>query len=178
LAPDQGVFIAARIALPVDFAGTPTMTPAGWTIHPGWNFLAVPLLRDGTNTPIAAVVTSADLTLREVGGTELTGVERSAVFSGTWWAFDGQSYVAVTTLEPGRAYWVRNRSSSPARPLVMSITPGVGARSARSTEHARPPLPPAAQRAESGGSCGAGSGIAFLVAGLAFLGFRGRSRSK
>ena len=178
LTAGSGIFVASRITLPVDLSGTPVQLPYEWSLPTGWNFLAIPLVVDGAGNPVASLDPAADITLREAGGTELTGTARIAAFSGNWWSFDGQNYQAVTELVPGRAYWIRNRSADPARPLVLALTPGVGTRSARFTaEGSRPPVPPSSSAdagAGSSGGCGTGGGIAILLGALALAGRRRR----
>ena len=179
LTPGLGVFIASRVDLPVDFTGTPARLPYEWSLQPGWNFLAIPLLADGADAPVSSLDPQADVTLREADGTELLGDDRVAAFSGNWWSFDGQNYQQVTSLQPGLAYWVRNRTDN-VRPLVLSLTPGVGARMARrSSEGSRPPVPPSSAGSEgsSGGShgCGVGGGIAAIVGVLTLMGRRRRA---
>lgn len=177
LTAGSGIFVAARVDLDVDFAGTPARLPYTWTLAPGWNFLAVPLLVDAEDRPVTALSPLSDLVLREAEGTELVGTDRTDVFTGNWWAYDGQNYTSAETLAPGRAYWVRNRSE-PARPVVLTVSVGAGPRLARTAEGRRPPAPPTQSSSEGpagpASGCGAG-GLALLLGGLAMLGIRFRS---
>jgi hypothetical protein len=172
LSAGSGIFVASRVDLPVDFSGSPATAPYAWELQPGWNFVAIPAMVDASGDSLSTFDPTQDLMLAEAGGTELLGEDRLLVFSGNWWSFDGQNYEIATTLVPGRAYWVRNRSTEPSRPVVLQLAPGIGPRvMSRSAEGSRPPVPPTSAQSSQGsaGGCGLGGGLAVLLGGLALM---------
>lgn len=178
LTPNDGVFLASRVDLGLDFTGPAVPTGATILLRAEWNFVGLGPVDDG-GTIVTQHVLGSDFSVLDLS-------ENSALSSDITLAYrwNGASYVETDTIESGVGYWIRNVASD-GQPRLLRREPSArGALSARgAAQFARnagtPPAPPsAATRADAdGGSCGAGSGIGALLAGLlAFLRLRSRQR--
>lgn len=183
LAPDQGVFLAAREPVRLDLSGNPGPLAHAWLLLPGWNLIGIPALVDDDGVPVATHDRAADFVLQDETGAAITDSALAATLASPAYAWDGSTYQTTATLRSGQAYWIANNTDSPGRPLFLVRNEG-GAldaprpRSAiasgyRTRDRGTPPAPPSATsaQAEDGGGCGAGGGIALvgtLLIGLAF----------
>ncbi|MBA3709491.1 MAG: Ig-like domain repeat protein, partial [Planctomycetes bacterium] len=179
LREDSGVFIAARVPVSFDASGTPDAAPHDITLFPGWNFIGIPALIDGTTSVTSHPMT--EFTIFDVTGIPLSGAIRSAAIGAGAYRWNGSAYDVVTQLETGTGYWIRN-STSPAQNLVMTrvntLTGGVAILSISETAsgnfRGEPPPPPGASPPKPH-HCG--SGGAAIVLGLTGLAAMRRRRS-
>lgn len=179
-----GVFLATRVALPIDAAGTRSALPYAITLHPGWNFVGVPLL-DNAGTAVTSHPWNHFELYDETGATvtiasdftDALGTPAGAIDTARPWLWDGASYSQVTTLETGRGYWIKNNTSTihtlrqvgaPVPPVVRAAA---GAAAARSdiTDRGTPPRPPGSAAASDagGGACGLGGAAGIVLAAIA-----------
>ncbi len=194
LQPSSGVFLATRHSLALDFSGTPTASPFYLNLNPGWNFVGIPLLIDGTGTLVTSHAFPADFTLFDAGSAEIGDAftftnDLGTVGSGTLasanpYFYNGSSYAQVATLSAGLGYWIKNNTLSNltlVRNQTGTITtlsrlgkaPTAGALPATTAsaqtgvliDRGSPPPPPGSSSASDGGS-GHGCG---LGTGAAFL---------
>ena len=190
LTPFHAVFLATRLALDLNLDGLPRPMPAVLTLKPGWNFLGIPPLHDGTvvqtshpwnyftlQTDDTTPLNNSDFINRL--GTPGSGDRATA----RPWLWNGATYEQVDTLVSGTGYWFKNNSASDVRLLRGSeIIPApafAGAFIAAQPQVAladrgQPPAPPGNAGAEGsfsdaaqepdlgGGSCGLGSASAGL----------------
>ncbi len=178
LLPTDGVFLATRVDLGLDFSG-PAMPPGSTIVlRAGWNFVGLGPVQLTSGSVVRTHSLADDFTLTNLSGATQPLSQITAAY-----LWDGSTYSTTTVLQSGIGYWIRN-VSSPAESVILtrkdSDMDGRAVRAAGASTFARdagaPPTPPAngAQAssgpdAESGG-CGAGSGIAIALAGLmAFL---------
>lgn len=183
LAPDQGVFLAAREPVRLDLSGNPGPLAHAWLLLPGWNLVGIPALVDDDGIPVATHDRSADFVLQDETGADITDGELIATLASPAYAWDGSSYQTTATLRSGQAYWIANNTDSPGRPLFLVRNDGgsqetvrprsVAASAYRTRNRGTPPPPPGAgdRQSDDGGGCGAGGGIALvgtLLIGFAF----------
>jgi hypothetical protein len=195
LHPDTGFFLATRAPLPIDFAGSLSAIPYVLTLQPGWNLVGVPALDDAGTTTLShpwddfeliddtATQVTDPVVFTDVLGTPSSGVIATA----RPWFWDGSGYQQVTTLDTGKAYWIKNNSSvvytllrtassqSPQPRLAQAAT-ALAVPRGTITDRGTPPRPPTAAAAAPSNGCGVGSGIGVLVLSMAGL-LRGRRRS-
>jgi hypothetical protein len=173
LTSTDGVFLASRVQVDLDFSG-PAMPPgATLVLYPGWNFVGLGPVR----LTSGEVVNDHDL-MAEFDYTDLDGATANQIDVSAAYLWDGTSYSAATLIAAGKGYFIKN-VSSPAKTILLSrrdIGPSPRTvASAQSRGLARdvgaPPAVPAAavDSADSGssGSCGGGSGSAVMLTGLA-----------
>ncbi len=174
LLPTDGVFLASRVDLGLDFTGSPL--PAGTSIllQPSWNFVGLGPVQLTGGQVVRTHDLAADFTVTDLNGTALPTTSTTQAY---FW--DGASYNAGTVLTGGVGYWIKNVSGAP---LLLtrkeSDADSKAVRVARFAQAGEPPAPPTSARAtnnDGAAGCGSGSGIAVLLAGLAaFLKFRWR----
>ena len=187
LTPYHAVFLATRLDLGLHFDGLPHPMPAGLTLKPGWNFLGMPPLHDGTTAQTshpwnyftlqaedATTLNSADFIDRL--GTPGSGDRASS----RPWRWNGSAYEQVDTLTSGAGYWFKNNGVSDMR-LVRGLAPvpapafsasllTISNNPARAAliDRGQPPAPPGGASDEGsaaqpglepdiGGGCGLGS---------------------
>ena len=186
LTATDGVFLASRVAVALDFSG-PAMPPgATLVLYPGWNFVGL----GPVQLTSSVVVPDHDL-LAEFDYTDLDGAAGSQSDVSAAYLWDGTSYSATTLIASGKGYFIKN-VSSPAKTLLLSRrdvgpSPRAAVRAlARGLARdvgAPPAIPSSGVTAadsgngdtSGGGSCGGGSGTAVLLTGLlACLGWRAR----
>lgn len=180
-----GAFLATRVGLGLEFSGTPENAPWDLVLQPGWNLVGVPLL-DDDGVQLASHDFFADFQLLDHDGVPVTD---AAAFTDTLGSvgsgdpltarphlFDGQGYAQVSVLTTGRGYWCKNNGDLTVtlRRMAQGRQPSslaAGVRPATRTavvyrDRGAPPAAPAAPAEEhaDGGGCGAGSGIAALLA--------------
>ncbi len=175
LQPDQGIFLASRVTLPLSCSGSPAPTPHQWLLQPGWNFIGMPPLQDG-----AQLLTShqwpSDFAVLDERGNAIDPVVASALVEGPW-RWDGASYALTSAVPTGVGCWVRNATASPSRALLLVRRSSDGtfaALAARASRGLPPPAPAETSApAQDGGKggCGNGLGAACLAGGL-LLGLR------
>ncbi len=178
LLPTDGVFLATRVDLGLDFSG-PAMPPGSTIVlRAGWNFVGLGPVQLTSGSVVRTHSLADDFTLTNLSGATQPLSQITAAY-----LWDGSTYSTTTVLQSGIGYWIRN-VSSPAASVILtrkdSDFDGRALRAAGASTFARdagaPPTPPAnGAQASSGpdsesGGCGAGSGIAIALAGLmAFL---------
>ena len=195
LQPSSGVFLATRLQLGLDFSGTPTALPFYLTLQPGWNYVGIPLLIDGSGIVDATSSFPSDFTLfdgnnAQIGDDATIADDLGTVGSGditTAYPFfyDGSGYIQQPTLSTTLGYWIKNNTSQPltlVRNQDVSDSPpsrvkpattqqSSSANAGTLTDRGSPPPPPSsgANGDSSGGSgCGLGAGAAaFALLGLA-----------
>ena len=189
LLPTDGVFLATRVALGLDFSG-PAMPPGSTIVlRAGWNFVGLGPVQLSSGSVVRSHSLADDFTLSDLSGRTVTLSSISQAYQWT-----GTAYVTTPTLQSGVGYWIDNVATPTGTVLltrkdsdmdgraVNGGTATSGAANSRTGAFAgnvgTPPVPPNGDQQaqpESQGSCGSGSGIAVLLAGLmAFLklGFR------
>ncbi len=175
-----GFFIATRVALPLDFSGTPVGVPLVFTLPPGFSLQGLPLMDHNIFTTSFA----NEIEVLDATGVVLTGAARTAVVGSGVYFWNGSVYVLTDTIDRGQAYWFRNRTSTPVTlrrrlgSLLVSAQRESAATALAASEAAGdlPPPPPGASvsapagpaNGANSGSCGMGSGVALL--GVALLG--------
>ena len=176
LLPTDGVFLATRVALGLDFSG-PAMPPGSTIVlRAGWNFVGLGPVQLTSGSVVRTHSLADDFTLTNLSGST---VALSSITQAYQWT--GTAYVTTATLQSGIGYWVNNVATPRGTVLLTRKDSDVDGRVVQArTESfagnvgAPPALPNGNQQAqpESQGSCGSGSGIAVLLAGLmAFLKF-------
>ena len=183
LLASSGAFLATRVDLGLDFAGTPTVTPADLELLPGWNLIGIPLL-DDDGPLLATHEFPADFELTDGDGAVISDPTQFADTLGVVgsgdpetarpWLYDGESYAQTGELVTGVGYWIKNNTDAAVTLRRLSAGQADAVRpTARSAVRATayhdrgaPPAAPAAAdgRADGGGGCGGGSGIACLLA--------------
>ena len=173
LLPTDGVFLATRVALGLDFSG-PAMPPGSTIVlRAGWNFVGLGPVQLSSGTVVRTHDLAGDFTLTDLrGGT----VALSAISQAYQWS--GTAYATTSIVQSGVGYWIDN-VASPSRTILLTrknsdLDGRVAAPSrAFAGNVGAPPVPPNSdQQAQptSQENCGSGSGIAVLLAGLmAFL---------
>jgi hypothetical protein len=148
-------------------------------LNTGFSMISVPQL-DGLGGTGSIPVTSV------LVGTDPTNFATAVAFPGTAMnpnVFErvGGSYVAVTTLDSGKGYWMENQGTVPAylvfRPtFITKPGPPTGSTAAAAVGGSQPPPPPGASLTGSESSSGCGFlGLEALLAAL-FLRRRARRR--
>jgi len=185
--PWHAWFIATRVALALNFNGTP-VDPGNVPLEKKWNFIGYPPV---TSNDLSA--TYYDHLLAEIDldqdGSIITGTARDAVITGQLFLWNGSAYSAKTVFKSGLGYWIYNEAN-PVGGTVESLTrtvadaiivgkPRAAAASSTTSVHTNPPPPPGqqAQSESSGGGCGGGSAAALLLM-LGVLVGLGFSRAK
>ena len=178
LLPTDGVFLATRVALGLDFSG-PAMPPGSTIVlRAGWNFVGLGPVQLSSGSVVRSHSLTDDFTLTNLSGSAvaLSSISRAYQWTGT-------AYVTTTTLQSGVGYWIDNVASPTSTILLTrkdsdvdgrTVNVRAGANSAAFAGNVgSPPVPPNGDQqaqSESQGSCGSGSGVAVLLAGLmAFL---------
>ncbi len=184
LQPSSGVFLATRHPLALDFSGTPSAAPFYLTLQPGWNFIGIPLILDGTGTLVTSHDFPADFTLYDQNNVQISDIltftnDLGTVGSGTLasanpYFYDGSAYTQVATLSVSSGYWIKNNTSA-ALTLMRNQTgtlttlsrlgrsPAAGSLSASAAgtqsgvliDRGSPPPPPGSAQAGDGGGAGA-----------------------
>ena len=176
LLPTDGVFLATRVALGLDFSG-PAMPPGSTIVlRAGWNFVGLGPVQLSSGSVVRSHSLADDFTLTNLSGSTvaLTSITQAYQWTGT-------AYITTATLQSGIGYWIDNVASPAGTILLTRKDSDVDGRvvQARTESFAgnvgTPPVPPNGDQQaqpESQSSCGSGSGIAVLLAGLlAFLKF-------
>ena len=176
LLPTDGVFLATRVALGLDFSG-PAMPPGSTVVlRAGWNFVGLGPVQLSSGSVVRSHSLTDDFTLTNLSGSTvpLTSISQAYQWTGT-------AYVTTATLQSGIGYWVNNAASPRGTVLLTRKDSDVDSRGVQvragtfAGNVGSPPVPPNGDQQaqpESQGSCGSGSGIAMLLAGLmAFLKF-------
>ncbi len=202
LTPGEAIFLASRVDFGLDFDGVPLPMFFEVTLHPGWNFISIPSLGDGTTT----FDTHAWNDLRVFDSTtnaELVSTERDAAIGVSAFLWDplAGAYASVTSFDAGKGYWIRDNlasdlhivrfptlslgnlngfAASHQSRLYHGETPVKSASHRRQFAAGGPPLPPGGlnHQAASGNGCGVGSGAAGIVLLLAMGGFAALSRRR
>lgn len=180
LLPSTGVFIASLIDRDLDIAGNVLTAPYSITLRPGWNFVGVPPLQDGTAIDVSHPLSS--FTLYTTAQAILSGAARTSAM-GSAWEWNGSSYASVSTMTTGRAYWIQNLSGQTLSLVrVNTLSGGVAILGAREQEspslangQSPPPWMPLFGDHAPSRACGSGGGLALLGA-LTLWFSRGRSR--
>jgi hypothetical protein len=186
LHPDTGFFLATRVPLPIDFAGSLTAIPCVLTLQPGWNLVGVPALDNAGTTTLShpwddfalfddtATQVTDPLVFADVLGTPSSGDDTTA----RPWYWDGSGYQQVTTLDTGKAYWIKNnasvvytlqRTATSQSPLPRLARSAAAVPRGTITDRGTPPRPPTAAAAEPSRGCGLGTGLGVLVLSMAGL---------
>lgn len=176
LSPTDGVFLATRVALGLDFSG-PAMPPGSTIVlRAGWNFVGLGPVQLSSSNVVRTHSLADDFTLTNLSGST---VPLNSITQAYQWT--GTAYVTTPTLQSGVGYWIDNVASPTGTVLLTRKDSDVDGRvvqvraGAFADNVGTPPVPPNGDQQaqpESQGSCGSGSGIAVLLAGLmAFLKF-------
>lgn len=182
LLPTDGVFLATRVNLGLDFSG-PAMPPgSAIVLRAGWNFVGLGPVQLTGGTVVRTHSLADDFNLTDLSSTTVATTNISSAY-----LWDGATYSSTAVLQSGIGYWIKNVASPAGTLLLTRKDSDFDGRALHTTEFARnvdtPPAPPTAQTSAAdsadGGGCGAGSGIAIALGGLlAFLrlGFRRSSK--
>jgi hypothetical protein len=199
LQPSSGVFLATRHSLGLDFSGTPSADPFYLTLQPGWNFIGIPLLIDGTGTLITSHAFPADFTLYDQNNVQIAdaltftndlGTVGSGILaSANPYYYDGSAYTQVATLSVSMGYWIKNNTVAPltlvrnqtgtlttlsrlGRSSTTRTAADAGSATGVLIDRGSPPPPPGASSAGDGGGGGRGCGLgtgAAFLAGLSLM---------
>lgn len=172
--PWHAWFIATRVALPLDFSGTP-INPGNVPVDKQWNFIGYPsvISIDLTTTYYDHRLVDVDL---EQNSIIITGTARDAVIGKQIYFWNGSSYSTKTTFKSGFGYWIYNAAAGgTTEALTRTVTstviygkPRAAAAGSTTVTQSDPPSPPGQPaQSESGGGCGGGSAAALLMIILA-----------
>ena len=169
--PWHAWFIATRVALPLDFSGTP-INPGNVAVDKMWNFIGYPPVISSDLTTTYYDHRFVDVVF-EQNSVIITGTARDAVIGKQIYFWNGSSYSTKTTFNSGFGYWIYNTAGGGStEALTRTVTstviygkPRAAAAGSTTVTHSDPPSPPGqpAQSESSGGGCGGGSAAALLM---------------
>ena len=116
LQPQDGMFLASRQPIALDFSGDVAPIFYTLTLRPGWNLVGVPPLSDGSNTYLSHPLSS--FYLFDANGIGITGANRTSLIGNAVYAWDGTTYQQTTTMQSGVGYWIQN-STQPGQTLSL-----------------------------------------------------------
>ncbi len=193
----HGIFLATRRDLGLRFDGVPAGFYSEVTLNPGYNLITIPPVTPNGSDLITEHPLDSFVLYRSGEQNPIVGETRSLLIDDDVQEWNGSSYVHVTTLASGHAYWINNTGTIDLTLIRfpddaeqdVAVTPVPDTRPTGGNtgtlplptkpRGVLPPLPGASVTGaddHGGGSCGSGAGV--ILVGMALvLGFARRRRA-